>query len=628
MNSADTSRDSSEPVPSVPSAPASHAAGTAGSVAPTGSSTPTMDSNSQTLAQSSSSQNEIENEKKKIQPASSPELLEQDKIIKTLNSDGAIDVLLSRLKKSILTCEEFAKFIKKKAILQQDFNEHLKKTSKSTQDILTNNSINLKKDSFMVNFEKIIKCDEKLSLNGDNFSKSLFQMYEELSALSNTMAKSRKSIKENYKRKEKEVIDSISNAEKAKNKYDNFCSELERLKTTDPSKKTFTLKGSKTTTEQEEILNKKIEIADSDYRQKVATSTGLRSVYLDSFRPATAKNLKDIIIEIDIAMSLQLQKYTTKLEESVLNNGLLISPINQKESSLKAVASSINNEKDLYEYLLKFSNNPPNKNLIPIQYRQHPSMITSGGHNNQRNFANIGLKNTSNNNIRNVSNSSDKIFTNSIPSKPMQSAPSPFKQSSSTPSSNSALPSAMGAASGAVAGAGAGIAAGAGASAGALSSSISNTPYPLSSNTSINSSLRPVSVINSENVPLPPGTSSNLKTFGTPISELIEFEGEMVPSIVRQCIYVIDKHGLELEGIYRTSGNVSTVSQLRDLIDKDPSNIKLILPNPNSVKDSDVYAVASLLKSYFNSLPEALLTNEASPKFLEYCKIPDPELRL
>lgn len=536
----------------------------------------------------------------KIVPASSPGLLQEDKIVKILNSDGAIDALLSRLKRSVLTCEEFAKYIRKKALLEDDHYEHLKKISKTTQEALKN-SATLKTDSFSTNFDAIVKVDDKISQHGSSFSKSLHQMHEELAALGSTIAKSRKSTKENFRRKEKEVIDAISSAEKAKNKYDSFCLELERLKTTDPTKKTFTLKGSKTTTEQEETLTRKIETADADYRQKVATSTGLRSVFLNTFRPSTAKSLKDLIIEIDIAMSVQLQKYASRLEEVVLNTGLSISPISGKDvKSIKTIASSINNERDLYQYLLRSTASTTNKQLIPVEYRQHPSIVPQSSNNSMkvRSFNQVNSNNTLPTG-RKISTHNETPFGNTS-SPALGSSSNTFKANNNLDPRNT--------------------------------STAASSPYLDGTDASFKSSTvsgpRPLSVINNDSVPLPPGTSSNFKTFGTPISDLIEFEGEMVPSIVRQCIYVIDKYGLEKEGIYRTSGNVSTVHSLRDLIDKDPSNIKLILPNPNSVSDSDIYAVASLLKLYFSSLPEALLTNEASPKFLEYIKIPEPELRL
>jgi hypothetical protein len=344
------------------------------------------------------------------------------------------------------------------------------------------------------------------------------------------------------------------------------------------------LKGSKTTSEQEEILQRKIDAADSDYRQRVSTATGLRNVFLSTFRPSTARQLKDLIVEIDIAMSVQLQRYATRSEDLVLQKALSLNPIHGSAlQSAKSVASSVDNERDLYQYLLKnVSPGASNKQLVPVEYRTHPSISSSFSSNSISKSRNLNSISTANNSLpstRKISTFNESPFLTSTTKNPANDSLSHFSASSS------------------------------------MNSKQLNGP-------------RPISVINNDKVPLPPGTSSGFTTFGTPIGELIEFEGEMVPSLVRQCIYVVDKHGLDLEGIYRTSGNKATVKSLKDLIDKDPSNIKLLLPNPNSITDSDIYAVASLLKHFFSSLPEALLTNESSKLFLEYSKIPEPDVRL
>lgn len=516
-----------------------------------------------------------------IVPASSAELLDEPKIVKALNSDQAIEALLTRLKRSINTCDEFCKYVRKKAMLEQDREEHLKKITRSTSEVLKNNVQSLKNDSFVMNLDKIIKIEERIAVNTAAYSKELFTMHDELSSMASTFTRQRKSVKENFKRKEKEVIDSISSADKAKSKYDQLCLELERVKTTDPSKKTFTLKGSKTTSEQEEILHRKIEAADSDYRQRVSTSTGLRNVFLNTFRPSIAQQLKDLIIEIDIAMCVQMQKYATRFEDVVLQTALSITPMKgSNNQSMKTIASSIDNERDLYQYLLKYVNPAQtNKQLIPVEYRQHPSMVVGGGGPKiVKTFNSTGVNNV----------------------LPKQRVDSPFTKTTAAAAISSA----------------------------AITPSIKPSDSKSLDQSSILTGPRPQSVINNDNVPLPPGTQAGFKTFGTPIGELIDFEGEMVPSVVRQCIYVVDKHGLELEGIYRTSGNIATVNSLKELIDKDPANIKLILPNPNSITDSDIYAVASLLKNYFSSLPEGLLTNAAAPQFLEYVKIAEPDIRL
>lgn len=78
----------------------------------------------------------------------SSKLLENDsKIQQILNSDGAIDVLLNRLKQSLTTSEEFSKFIKKKAQIEDEHYNQLKKFANNIRTTMKNNSRNLKHDS-------------------------------------------------------------------------------------------------------------------------------------------------------------------------------------------------------------------------------------------------------------------------------------------------------------------------------------------------------------------------------------------------------------------------------------------------------------------------------------------------
>ncbi|KAF9786030.1 RhoGAP-domain-containing protein [Thelephora terrestris] len=76
-------------------------------------------------------------------------------------------------------------------------------------------------------------------------------------------------------------------------------------------------------------------------------------------------------------------------------------------------------------------------------------------------------------------------------------------------------------------------------------------------------------------------------------------EGE-IPKIVRICIEEVDKRGLDAEGIYRVSGRVSSVNELRHRIEK---NEKAFSFYPTD----DIYVVAALLKMYLRELPEPLL---------------------
>ncbi|XP_063743954.1 rho GTPase-activating protein 15 isoform X3 [Eleginops maclovinus] len=81
------------------------------------------------------------------------------------------------------------------------------------------------------------------------------------------------------------------------------------------------------------------------------------------------------------------------------------------------------------------------------------------------------------------------------------------------------------------------------------------------------------------------------RVFGCHLLTLCEREGSTVPRFVQLCLNAIEKRGLEVDGIYRVSGNLATIQKLRFVVDqeiKEPGQKvqavkKLIqdLPKPN-----------------------------------------------
>lgn len=483
-----------------------------------------------------------------METASSPNLLQDESINQILNCDYSVETLLGRLKQSITSCDEFAKFIRKKSLLQEEHYNGLRKISRQTVETFKSDQKLLRNDSFSKNLTRIVEFDDSIYNAGMSYFKALTLMYEQLTSLSNTISKNRKHLKEESKRKEKECIEAIAQAEKAKAKYDHFCSELERIRTTDPTKKTFTLKGSKTGSQQEEELSRKIEQADTDYRSKVTAAKKLKEQLLKIHRPAHSKAVTNLILETDLATSIQLQKYATFCETLLMNSGMIISPLKTEASkpAMKDIAASIDNEKDLANFIqgIRRANN---KALVLVDYKIHPSI-----------------------------DNTPKTVTKSI-----------FKNTAPPPTAKAITP-----------------------------------PPPPPQQGSGGTSIPSIG----KHTTLDPGSSSpSNPTFGVPIDSLVEREGDLVPQVVRQCIHVIEQHGLNREGIYRTSANVARVKELKERIDMDPKNIELIGPGDSS--EGDLYVVASLLKVFFSSLPEPLLTKSLYGRFIEAVKIPDQSLR-
>lgn len=566
------------------------------------------------------------------------DLFNKEEITRVLNSDVAVNALLTRLKQSLLICEEFTKFVRKKYIFEEEHTNELAKQYKHffSTTPASNSSLNRI-------MHEVLSYDGKMSQVKQSYVKALQKMYDELTALLFTMTKLRKGCKENSRRLEKEVTDAIHSAEKAQARYNSLCQDWDKLRMTDPSKTKLTLRGSKTTKEQEEELLRKIDAQDLEYKQKVDHSTSLRNTFISRERPKIVRELKDMILEMDTALAIQLQKYTIWTENLILNTGITVSPVDSSKS-MKSLAASVSNERDLYQFLKKYNSSGKNsmlinKNLIPVDYKKHPSMNKQQS--SSRNFS--GPKKApkfavdpSRNSIpkRILSTHNETPFTPS-PSTPsmafndMNSNTTTQRYRTSSGSSNTLSPSGYSSVSKEQP-----------LPSLPTNSSSSNNqstmvsqndeseqqfstldPGPkakivpsLSTAFSVNSgdSDRPISHIQTGTA-MPPGVSKNFKSFGVPLEDLIEFENDMVPAIVRQCIYVIDTYGLDLEGIYRKSANVLDVSKLRDDIDRDPANISMILP-PKNHSDSDIYLVGSLLKAFFAALPDPLLPGDITPE--------------
>ncbi|XP_059792270.1 rho GTPase-activating protein 9 isoform X2 [Balaenoptera ricei] len=59
------------------------------------------------------------------------------------------------------------------------------------------------------------------------------------------------------------------------------------------------------------------------------------------------------------------------------------------------------------------------------------------------------------------------------------------------------------------------------------------------------------------------------QVFGCQLESLCQREGDTVPSFVRLCVAAVDKRGLNVDGIYRVSGNLAVVQKLRFLVDRE-----------------------------------------------------------
>ncbi|KAM6154176.1 rho GTPase-activating protein 9 isoform 2-T2 [Erethizon dorsatum] len=117
------------------------------------------------------------------------------------------------------------------------------------------------------------------------------------------------------------------------------------------------------------------------------------------------------------------------------------------------------------------------------------------------------------------------------------------------------------------------------------------------------------------------------QVFGCQLESLCQREGDTVPSFVRLCVAAVDKRGLDVDGIYRVSGNLAVVQKLRFLVDREravTSDGRYMFPEQpgqegqldlDSAEWDDIHVVTGALKLFLRELPQPLVPPQLLPHF-------------
>ncbi|XP_043420516.1 rho GTPase-activating protein 9 isoform X2 [Prionailurus bengalensis] len=130
------------------------------------------------------------------------------------------------------------------------------------------------------------------------------------------------------------------------------------------------------------------------------------------------------------------------------------------------------------------------------------------------------------------------------------------------------------------------------------------------------------------------------QVFGCQLESLCQREGDTVPSFVRLCIAAVDKRGLDVDGIYRVSGNLAVVQKLRFLVDREravTSDGRYVFPEQpgqegrldlDSAEWDDIHVVTGALKLFLRELPQPLVSPQLLPHFRAALALSESEQRL
>ncbi|XP_057571714.1 rho GTPase-activating protein 27 isoform X3 [Hippopotamus amphibius kiboko] len=111
------------------------------------------------------------------------------------------------------------------------------------------------------------------------------------------------------------------------------------------------------------------------------------------------------------------------------------------------------------------------------------------------------------------------------------------------------------------------------------------------------------------------------QVFGCALAKLCERERSRVPRFVQKCIQAVEARGLDIDGLYRISGNLATIQKLRHKVDHD-EHLDL-----DDGRWEDVHVITGALKLFFRELPEPLFPFSHFRQFIAAIKLQDQAQR-
>ncbi|XP_072343122.1 rho GTPase-activating protein 27-like isoform X2 [Scyliorhinus torazame] len=112
------------------------------------------------------------------------------------------------------------------------------------------------------------------------------------------------------------------------------------------------------------------------------------------------------------------------------------------------------------------------------------------------------------------------------------------------------------------------------------------------------------------------------QVFGCGLEDLCRRENTTVPQFVVKCIQAVEKRGLDIDGLYRVSGNLAIIQKLRFKVNHD-ENVNL-----EDGPWDDVHVITGALKLFFRELSEPLFPFSHFESFISSMKLGDPGQRL
>ncbi|SPC63250.1 related to GTPase-activating protein beta-chimerin [Ustilago sp. UG-2017b] len=301
--------------------------------------------------------------------------------------DSGMPLLFGRIKQSMLSAREASLFLKKRAVIEEEYARSMAKLARSTFE--TYSLSDAKAGTFVKSWHSMLKTHETIADNRLRFAGKLSEMSDELSNLAKEVDKSRKQARETGMRLEKNLQDAETGVDKARARFDTAAEDLERLlllksgestktgeiqssggggggvgsgkrtlgKAIGKSGLLFKNKNPQQILKQEEEIRARTSSASDAFRREVLNTQGLRQEYFNLQLPRILRTLKENADEIDNGTQYHLARYAFLYESTVLNDGMAISPVGSEvaaSSGLKRAVETIDNRADFKQYMANY----------------------------------------------------------------------------------------------------------------------------------------------------------------------------------------------------------------------------------------------------------------------------------
>ncbi|KAF8587871.1 RhoGAP-domain-containing protein, partial [Ramaria rubella] len=295
--------------------------------------------------------------------------------------DCGVPLLLDRIKQSMVSCREASVFIKKRAVLEEEYSKNMQKLARTSSEVYSMNDG--KAGTFVAAWQSSMRIHEVIAENRFRFAQRLSEISEELVNLAKHVDKGRKETKELATRYERALSEAEIALEKAKMRHDVTAEELERLllqKEGESYKDTgvqnmrspggkraigkavakggLLLKGKNPANlqRQEDDVRTRMSTASNAMAKAMQDTQAMRQEYFNFQLPRILRNLKEGADEIDNGLQYHLGRYAFLFESLLQSDGTTLAPLEPDATpGLRAAIEVIDNRTDFKVYMQNYA---------------------------------------------------------------------------------------------------------------------------------------------------------------------------------------------------------------------------------------------------------------------------------